>query len=126
MKHFEISKAVIEREGKYLLLKRAAHSANFPNLWDFAGGKNEPEESPKESAKREAKEETSFDIEPGKEIFKASYQDGTRDITFHYFAPTRISGELKLSADHSEYKWLDKNEIKSLELHPAVPLFFKN
>ena len=59
----EVSKSVISKEGKYLLLKRADHSRNFPSLWDFAGGKDDLGETPKESVVRETLEETCFEID---------------------------------------------------------------
>ena len=120
----EISKAVIEKEGKYLLLKRASHSKSYPDLWDFTGGKDDPGETHEESVIRETQEETSFVIDPGKEIKTIPYKDEKHDLLFHYFVPQPVEGEIKLSDDHSEYKWFSLEEIKILELHPAVRLYF--
>ncbi len=120
----EVSKAVIQEDGKYLLLRRASHSASHPDLWDFPGGKHNAGESSRESVIREVKEETSFDIEPGEEIKKVSYQDDRYDLLFHYFAPSLVSGDLKLSPDHSEYKWVGVGDLGGLKLHPSIKLFF--
>ena len=120
----EISKAVIQKDGKFLLLKRASHSKSFPNLWDFAGGKHDLGETPEQAVLRETKEETSYEIEPGNEIRTEKYQDEKYDLLFHYFIPEIVSGELKLSYDHSEFRWLSEEEMDELELHPAVKLFF--
>lgn len=119
----EISKAVIQKNGKFLLLKRATKS--YPGLWDFAGGKDEPGETPEQSVKREVKEETAFDIAPGPEVKTRHYQDEKFDLRFHYFVPEIISGEFKISPDHSDFKWLTREEINYLELHPAVKEYFK-
>lgn len=121
-----ISKAVISEGGKYLLLKRASGSPNYPGAWDFTGGKDDPGETPEESVVRETKEETSLDIKPGKEIKSAAYKDREHDLFFHYFIPESVSGSVKLSSDHSEYKWLPKEDIEKLTLHPSVTLFFQN
>lgn len=121
----EVSKAVIEKDNKFLLLKRAAHSKSFPDLWDFAGGKHEPGETPRQAVIRETKEETNYEIEPGREIKTIKYQNLEWEILFHYFKPKTIEGELKLSPDHSAYRWVTRAEIAGLKLHPAVILFYQ-
>lgn len=99
----EISKAVIKKGNKYLVLKRVSYSKSFPNTWDFAGGKHDPGESPEEVVAREVEEETSYKIEPGKEIKKAEYHDEKYDLIFYYFVPEKITGDLKLSSEHTEF-----------------------
>ncbi len=121
----EISKAVIQKNKKFLLLKRATHSKSYPNLWDFASGKHNSNETPEKSVTRETKEKTDFDINPGPEIKTVRYQDKYFDLLFHYFIPSITSGEIKISKDHSEYKWVTKEEINFLKLHPSVKEYFK-
>lgn len=120
----ELSKSVIQKNGKYLLLKRASHSKSFPGMWDFPGGKHNPGETPFESVIRETKEETSFDIQPGEEIKTMSYKDDKYDLLFHYFIPKSISEDFKLSPDHSDFMWITKEDMKNFKLHPSVKLFF--
>lgn len=121
----EVSKAVIEKNGQYLLLKRAPSSKTFPMSWDFAGGKHDPGEIPLQAVLREVKEETNYDIDAGKEVKTKTYQHEGVDLLFHYFIPTSFSGELVLSEDHVEYKWFTREEIDTLSLHPCVMLFFE-
>ena len=120
----EISKSVIQKNGKFLLLKRKSNSKNYPSMWDFAGGKHDPGETPKQAVVRETKEETSFDINPGEEIKKEEYHDEKHDLLFHYFIPQIISGDLTLSLDHSEFKWVSKEDMDNFKLHPSIKLFF--
>lgn len=95
-------------------------------MWDFPGGKDEPAETPTESVMRETKEETALDIAPGLEIERIEYEDNKHVLTFHYFTPNTVSGEIKLSPDHAEYRWLARQDIDKLELHPSVISFFKD
>ena len=119
-----ISKSIIQKNGKYLLLKRASHSKSFPDTWDFAGGKHDPGETSEQAVTRETKEETCYDINPGNEIRTEEYHDKKHDLLFHYFIPKIISGNLKLSSDHSDFIWIPKENLKEFELHPSVKLFF--
>lgn len=120
----EISKSVIKKDEKYLLLKRALHSKSYPGQWDFAGGKHDSGETPEQAVIRETKEETSYDIDPGVELKKEEYHDDNHDLLFHYFEPEIISGNLKLSFDHSDFIWVTKEDLANFELHPSVKLFF--
>ncbi|STJ11076.1 CTP pyrophosphohydrolase [Escherichia coli] len=45
MNMIEVVAAIIERDGKILLAQRPAHS-DQAGLWEFAGGKVEPDEKP--------------------------------------------------------------------------------
>ncbi len=121
----EIAKAIITKNGKYLLLKRSPIAPHYPNKWDFPGGKLDSGETPVEAIIREVKEETSFDIESGKQINDIVYKDELFDLHFYYFKPAVVFGELKLSKAHTEFKWLSVEELDGLDLHSSVTEFFK-
>ncbi len=118
--------SVIKKESKYLLLKKVDTAKTFPGSWDFPGGKDDPGETPEESVVRETMEETSFEIDPGKEVMTKKYHDENFDLLFRYFTPKIISGELKLSEEHSDFAWVSEDELENYYLHPAVKLFFEN
>ncbi|MBI4895872.1 MAG: NUDIX domain-containing protein [Candidatus Aenigmarchaeota archaeon] len=120
----KISKAVIQKDNKFLLLKRSPNSHGYRNTWDFAGGRDEKGETPEQSVIRETKEETSYDIVPGHHVRKEEYHDKEFDLSFHYFIPIKVSGSLKLSKDHTEFLWVSRKDIKKLKLHPSVKMFF--
>jgi len=120
----KISKAIFKNSNKYLLLKRSINSKSFPGLWDFAGGKYNKGETPTESLIREVKEETTFIIEPGLELKQFQYKKDNWNLIFYYFEPKVLKGKLKLSNEHSEYKWFTPKEMSILDLHPSVALFF--
>ncbi len=121
----EISKAIIKKDDKYLLIKRASHSKSFPGTWDFPGGKIDPGETPGQAVVRGTMEEISFKIEPEEELKIAEYHDDEYNLLFYYFIPEVISGELKLSSEHSDFMWVTEEGAKELELNPCVELFFE-
>ena len=57
-----IAHTLIEKDGKYLLIKRSKIKRGFPNVypsyWDIPGGSVEENELPREAALREAMEES--------------------------------------------------------------------
>jgi 8-oxo-dGTP diphosphatase len=85
------------------------------NFWELPGGKVEFGEDPKEALKREFQEEVGLQISVDKPIHLFSYLSDnnnrqTVDITFII----TLEGEntdIKLSPEHTEYAWVDKNEV---------------
>ncbi len=56
--------AIIEKEGKILLARRAV-GQKLAGKWEFPGGKVEDGESPEECLKRELEEEFGIQVEVG-------------------------------------------------------------
>lgn len=121
-----VTKSIIKKDEKYLLIKRSTSSKFFPEMWDFPGGKIELEENPVDSAIRETKEETSLNIEIGKEILEGNHNE--KGIIIHYiiFSILNYKGKVKLSKDHSEFGWFSKEQIKNCKKTPFVDKYFKN
>jgi 8-oxo-dGTP diphosphatase len=111
---------LIEKEGKYLLIREAA--AKWNGKWFLPGGKVEPGEKPEDAAHREVKEEAGCDIQIDG-IFYFRYNEGFLDryLAF-FFAATIIGDSIKTYADkHSlEVKWYTYDEIKSLPVRQKM------
>jgi len=116
----EVVKSVIQKGDKYLLLKRGTAAKFFSGLWDFPGGKLRPGEDPLVGAKREAYEETALSIEPDKLIEDFNYTETGTVIHFQVFSIKDYSGEVKLSQEHTDYKWLAREELSNYALAPVV------
>jgi mutator protein MutT len=57
-----IAIAVVEQNGQVLIGRRAS-DAELGGLWEFPGGKIQPNETPAQAAVRECREETGLDVE---------------------------------------------------------------
>lgn len=107
-------------DDEILLLKRHHKSRNDPEKWEFPGGKVDKGEYFEAALIREFKEETNLDINV-KELYDAvenefiSCKDGNIVKTVQIIMKVNIkSGELKLSHEHEDYRWLKIDEIKGL------------
>ena len=119
----QVAKAVIWKENKYvLLIKRSTSSKFFPSLWDFPGGKAKEGEDVVKALKREVKEETSLEIVPGEEQKEQFYTEQGHTIHFRVFTVTEFTGDVKLSKDHTEYRWVHVDDLQGYELAPIVKL----
>ena len=117
-------KALIKKNGKFLILKRGLETKHYPGHWDFPGGKLEHGEGPKEGLVREVKEETSLDVKVLSPIF--SYLE-TKN-TFAYIVVYNcklVGGKIKLSFEHTDYKWVSGKELLSLVAEPYLKALIK-
>lgn len=97
-------KAVIKNGNKYLILKRSPTSQTYPSHWDFPGGKLEAGESAKKGVEREVKEETNLNVKAIKPVFAFTEELSKTPHIFIVYLCEKISGKIKLSHDHTEYR----------------------
>ncbi|MDA0649325.1 MAG: NUDIX domain-containing protein, partial [archaeon] len=67
MRVISVVGAVIHRDGRILAAQRKIGS-KLGGMWEFPGGKIEPNESPKEALRREIQEELEAEIEIGHQV----------------------------------------------------------
>ena len=104
------AKAFIVSDGQLLILKRRPNDSHKPGAWDVPGGRLEPGESPFEGLKREAKEEANLEINILMPLDVHHFvRDDGQKITLMIFLCQLAGGEVKLSEEHTEYKWVDLN-----------------
>ncbi|MDO9231123.1 MAG: NUDIX domain-containing protein [bacterium] len=105
-------KAIIKNEeGKYLVLYKSETEEINPNEIDIPGGRMKFGENAQESLKREIEEEIGVEIE----IIKPSRIWGFVKNDLHLvgitFLAKYVSGEFRLSGEHTKYEWMDKEKI---------------
>ena len=122
-----IAHTLIEKDGKYLLIKRSKIKRGLPNVypsyWDILGGSVEENELPREAALREAIEEVNQKLRINKIIHEDSQFDASKDTVF-----TRLvyAGEILEERDfildpeeHTDFKWI--SSLKDIESNLVVP-----
>lgn len=114
--------ALIEKDNKYLIAKRSTGSKEVLGKWEFPGGKVEEGESEEHAIEREINEEFDMNIKAIKFITNNICEYPTKTIDLRLYECKYISGEFHLH-DHSEYLYVDKDEIINYDLCPAdIPL----
>ena len=110
--------AVIQNEeGKILIAQRNLKKSQG-GLWEFPGGKIEPNETKEEAIIREIKEEMDIDIETKKFIDQKIFNYPDKDINLIAIECKQIKGDIKLN-EHEDFKWVNKNELKNFNFAPA-------
>ena len=114
--------ALIEKDGKYLIARRSTGSSDVLGKWEFPGGKVEQEETEENAIEREIKEEFEMNIKAIKFLVNNVCEYPTKTIDLRLYECKHISGEFNLH-DHSEYFFVDKEDIINFDLCPAdIPL----
>lgn len=119
-------KALIQKRGKYLIVKRSPQEEVYPEAWDFPGGKLEHKESPSKGLQREVWEETKLKIKVGKPAFTFSEIIDEIPILFIVYRCNAKNGRIRLSHEHTEYRWADRKEIQKLKTEKYVKAYFKS
>ncbi len=99
------------------------------NRWEFPGGKVEDGEDELQAVVREFKEEFGVKIKVGELITENFFEHNGIKRTLHayrIFVPHRgLFLKYKLT-EHTEYKWVDLEEIKSLEFVDSDLLIYED
>ena len=122
-----IAHTLIEKDGKYLLIKRSKIKRGLPNVypsyWDIPGGSVEENELPREAALREAIEEVNQKLRINKIIHEDSQFDASKDTVFTRLVyACEILEERDFILDpeeHTDFKWI--SSLKDIESNLVVP-----
>ena len=111
--------AVIRRQGRYLVCLRPPHKRHG-GLWEFPGGKLEPDETLEAAAARELREELGVDV-IGFGSLLYSHQEHGAPFRIEFLA-LEISGEPR-ALEHTALRWATPAELASMSLAPSDRAF---
>ena len=115
MKKVEVVAAVILFEDKILCVQRPTSKLSYiSEKFEFPGGKIEEGETQKEALKRELIEELNIIPEIENLFLTVVYQYPDFELTMHSYICKADSLDITLN-EHISKKWLNKDEIKSLD-----------
>ena len=110
-----ISCMAVEKGGKFLCIRRASDDS-YSGIWEFPSGTLEEGETLEQCARRELLEESGLTAGDLKHIGKGSRRLLGGDVTIvQYFYTDKFSGKVRLSDEHSDFKWFTKGQILNME-----------
>ena len=118
--------AVIEQDGKYLLIDRAIQPFGFAGI----AGHVDEGEAPEESLVREVEEESGLEAKECELLFEEELDWNwcSKGVQSHYWYLFRctVSGEIKQNIKETKsIGWYTKEEIQNLKLEPVWEYWFK-
>ncbi|KKU81535.1 MAG: MutT related protein [Parcubacteria group bacterium GW2011_GWA2_47_8] len=122
-----IQKAAIKKDNTFLILLRSPEAKYFPEHWDFPGGKLGANEDQITGIQREVFEETGLKLRDLKVagVYELDL-DKARHIThrFTVYKGSAVNGAVRISSEHSAFRWATKEAILRLPIEPYIRLFF--
>lgn len=113
----DVVAALIWQDDRFLICQRPAHKQRGL-LWEFVGGKTEPNETREAALMRECMEELAVSVEVGDVFMEVDhvYPDLTVHLTL--FNARIAAGEIQL-LEHNDAQWITVDEIDRFAFCPA-------
>jgi mutator protein MutT len=113
----DVSAALIFRGGRLLITQRLAKS-HLGGLWEFPGGKREPDETFKQCLVREIREELGVEITVGELFESVTHAYPEKTVHLKFFVCLLQSGEPQPLGCQA-VKWVGKSELPNYEFPAA-------
>lgn len=127
---------IVEKNGRYLILKRSEREVAYPGFWTVPGGKmvrHEYEGLPRtpntegwydivaRTLKKEIKEEAGLEVEDVKYLTDMTFirPDQIPVLVLSYWCRYK-AGEVKLGKDIIDQAWITPEEGKSYQIIPGI------
>lgn len=113
----EVVAALIWNNDRFMICQRPAQKARGL-LWEFVGGKVEPNETKEQALIRECQEELAVTLSVGEMFMDVTHQ--YPDLTVHLtlFNAAIVDGVPKM-LEHNDIKWIKPSEIPNYDFCPA-------
>ncbi|MBC5793302.1 MAG: NUDIX domain-containing protein [Nanohaloarchaea archaeon] len=123
----DVEKTLVSDGSKLLMLKKARRLkvsssevvdryGEMSKCWEQPGGIIEDDENRFEAAKRELKEETSLEVKELKGFMRMEIEH-INTVKCYILFTESFSGEVELSKEHTEFRWIEPKEFRGLEWH---------
>ena len=113
----QVSAAVIECDGHYLITKRGANT-HLPGHWEFPGGKREIGESLETCLLRELREELGVEIKEPIPFMVIQHKYPEKTVELNFFFCSLIPGEIK-PLGCADFRWVSLGELSNFTFLPA-------
>jgi 8-oxo-dGTP diphosphatase len=111
----EIALAVVRRADQVLIGPRP-QGTFLAGLWEFPGGKVQPQESPEEAAVRECREETGMEIELRGQLATVENEYAHGRVRLEFFAAEPLDPSQRPAAP---FRWVPIADLARFRFPPA-------
>ena len=113
----EVSAALIFRKGKLLITQRPTES-HLGGLWEFPGGKREPDETFEQCLVRELREELGVKAKVGQLFEEITHAYADKTVHLKFFLCELLEGEPQ-PLGCAAIKWIGKSQLADYDFPAA-------
>ncbi len=113
----EVAAGLVFRRGRLLITQRRA-DAHLAGLWEFPGGKREPNESFEDCLRRELREELGIETEPIELIGELTHAYPDQTVHLKFFRCRHLSGSAR-PVGCADVRWVRADELGQYEFPAA-------
>ena len=117
MKITEVVAALIWQGDKFMICQRPSHKTRGL-LWEFVGGKVEPQETKEQALIRECREEIAVTLSVGDVFMEVTHEYPDMLVHLTLFNATIAEGE-PVMLEHNDIQWITPSEISKYDFCPA-------
>ena len=117
MNAIDVSAGLVFRAGKLLITQRKKGD-HLEGLWEFPGGKREPNETFAECLRRELREELEIEVEVGAEVEEITHAYPGKTVRLKFFACALLKGEPQ-PLGCADLRWVACEELGGYEFPAA-------
>ncbi len=110
--HYDVTAAVIQRKDGRLLIAQRKPEAMLGGLWEFPGGKCQPDESLPDCLRREIREELGLEIQVGRYLTTIEHSYSHFRISLHVFECRHLNGVPRL-IDCADWRWVQLADLEN-------------
>lgn len=108
------------KSGEFLVVKRSDSDEFLPGMWELPGGGSDHGEDPQAALMREVGEEVGLDVAVGKPLgvhvyFLEKNKEKIQRVEITFLCSFDEAQSVALSFEHSEYKWIAKEQMASFD-----------
>jgi len=117
MKTIEVAAGLVFRDRKLLITQRPA-DGHLPGLWEFPGGKREPDEPFEDCLRRELKEELGIEVEVGELVESITHAYAEKTVHLKFFRCAWRQHEPQ-PLGCPAFAWVDPTDLSDYEFPAA-------
>ena len=108
--------AVIENDHGFLVTRRQP-GVHLEGMWEFPGGKINPDENHDAALRREIREELDVEVDVGELTYHTTHAYPDRTVALYFYRCTLLGNPRPLLGQ--EMRWVPRAELPSLAFPPA-------
>lgn len=109
---------ILENQNGEILVSQRAQGKHLEGLWEFPGGKLEPEESHFQALQREIMEELGYQIQEAKELLTLEHQYPEKKVCIRFYHAQDNTPEVH-AIENQPLKWVTVTGMMHMDMPEA-------